>query len=455
MPFIGNTDGDRRRMLDSLGIAETAELFSDIPEDLRYPELGLPEPLAELEVVREGERLAARNAAAGGRLSFLGGGAYGHFVPSVVDYLASRGEFATSYTPYQAEASQGTLQAIFEYQSMAAELLDIDVVNASQYDGATAFAEAAAMALRATGTGRRKIVLGPSIHPQYLEVLEGYLQAVDVELVHAAGAVRRGTAGAGVPGTGAASAAELADEETAAVMVQSPDFLGRVHDLRNIADRVHDAGALFVVHTDPIAAALFRAPGTDGADMVTAEGQPLGIPLAYGGPYLGMFGCRRKLVRRMPGRLVGETVDAEGSRGFVLTLSTREQHIRREKATSNICTNQGLMALRAGIYMAAMGPQGMQRVARLSYDAAHEAAGRIDALPGFTVEPGLFFREFAVQTPVPAREIIDAAHGENISPGIDLGRFYANRDRDLLVAFTEQHTASDIDRLVGLLGRWS
>lgn len=442
MPFIGNTDGDRRRMLDTLGIAETAELFTDIPADLRYPELGLPEPLSELEVVREGERLAAGNAAACGRLSFLGGGAYGHFVPSIVDYLASRGEFTTSYTPYQAEASQGTLQAIFEYQSMAAELLDIDVVNASQYDGATAFAEAAAMALRATGSGRRKIVIGPAIHPQYLEVLEGYLQAADVEI--------------GYAGTdGAAAAADRADGETAAVMVQSPDFLGRVHDLRGIADRVHETGALFVVHTDPIAAALFRAPGTDGADIVTAEGQPLGIPLSYGGPYLGMFGCRRTLVRRMPGRLVGETADAEGSRGFVLTLSTREQHIRREKATSNICTNQGLMALRAGIYMAAMGPHGMQRVARLSYDAAHEAAARIDSLPGFTVEPGLFFREFAVQTPVPAREIIDAAHDEDISPGLDLGRFYPDRDRDLLIAFTEQHTARDIDRLVRLLGRWS
>jgi glycine dehydrogenase subunit 1 len=388
MPFIANTDDDRRRMLETLGLRDTSELFADVPQDLRFPDLQLPEPLAELEVLRETDRLAALNAAASGRLSFLGGGAYGHFVPSIVDYLASRGEFATSYTPYQAEASQGTLQAIFEYQSMAAALLDIDIVNASQYDGATAFAEAAAMAVRASGSGRRKLVLAGGINPQYLEVLGGYLQAADVEVAAAEASGGRQTLSA------ASRAAEMADESTAAVLIQSPDFLGRVHDLRGLADRVHETGALLVVHTDPIAAALFRPPGADGADIVTAEGQPLGIPLSYGGPYLGMFGCRRGLVRKMPGRVVGETVDTEGRRGFVLTLSTREQHIRREKATSNICTNQGLMALRAAIYMAAMGPSGMRRVARLCYDNAHEAARRIDALPGFTVEPGIFFKEF-------------------------------------------------------------
>jgi glycine dehydrogenase subunit 1 len=446
MPFIGNTDDDRRRMLDTLGLGATSELFADVPEDLRYPDLELPEPFAELEALRETERLAGRNAAAGGRLSFLGGGAYGHFVPSVVDYLASRGEFATSYTPYQAEASQGTLQSIFEYQSMAAALLDIDVVNASQYDGATAFAEAAAMALRATGSGRRRLVMGGRINPQYLEVLGGYLQAADVEIVAADGPDADGAA---------ARAADLVDESTAAVLIQSPDFLGRIHDLRGIAERVHEAGALLVVHTDPIAAALFRPPGADGADIVTAEGQPLGIPLSYGGPYLGMFGCRRRLVRKMPGRVVGETVDAEGNRGFVLTLSTREQHIRREKATSNICTNQGLMALRAAIYMAAMGPSGMRTVARLCYDNAREAARRIDALPGFTVEPGLFFKEFAVQTPVPAAEIVAAGNEVGISPGLDLGRFYPDAGERLLIAVTEQHTDDDIARLIGLLKRWT
>ena len=440
MPFIGNTDGDRRRMLDTLGLTDTGELFADIPEDVRYPDLDLPEPFAELEVLRETDRLAARNAASCGRLSFLGGGAYDHFVPSVVDYLASRGEFATSYTPYQAEASQGTLQAIFEYQSMAAELLDIDVVNASQYDGATAFAEAAAMAVRAGRSGRRKLIVAEGTHPQYLEVLRGYLQATDVKIVE----------------TGTADvAASQTDEETAAVLVQTPDFFGRVHDLRGIADRVHDAGALFVVHTDPIAAALFRPPGADGADIISAEGQPLGIPLSYGGPYLGMLGCRQKLVRKMPGRIVGETADTEGTRGFVLTLSTREQHIRREKATSNICTNQGLMALRAAIYMAAMGPRGMQQVARLSYENAHEAATRIDALPGFTVLPGLFFREFAVQTPVAAAEIVSAGDDAGVSPGIDLGRFYPDKKDQLLVALTEQHTAADIEQLVTLLERWA
>jgi glycine dehydrogenase subunit 1 len=442
MAFIGNTDDDRRDMLDALGLESTAELFSDIPEDLRYPDLGLPEPLAELEVIRETDRLAARNAASCGRLSFLGGGAYGHFVPSVVDHLASRGEFTTSYTPYQAEASQGTLQAIFEYQSMAAELLDIDVVNASQYDGATAFSEAAAMALRAAGRGRTKLVVGPWIHPQYLEVLRGYLQAQSVELVVA-------------DDEAATGAAALADESTAAVLLQSPDFLGRVHDLRGVAEQVHATGALFVVHTDPIAAALFRPPGTDGADIVTAEGQPLGIPLSFGGPYLGMFGCRRTLVRKMPGRVVGETVDTGGNRGYVLTLSTREQHIRREKATSNICTNQGLMALRAGIYMAAMGPRGMQQVARLCYANAHEAARRIDELPGFSVSSGPFFKEFVAETPIAAAEIIREAEKANISPGLDLSRFYPGMDNALLVAVTETHTASDIDRLAKMLGRWA
>jgi len=394
MPFIGNTDADRRAMLDRLGRASTDELFADIPEQHRFPQIDLPPAQSELEVLRNLDSLARRNAPTGAPLNFAGAGAYEHFVPSVVSYLAGRGEFATAYTPYQAEASQGTVQTIFEYQSMMCDLLDMEVVNASHYDGATAVAEAAIMAVRAT-RGRARVVFSAGLHPEYIDVARTYLrpQGIAVEVVGAASpagasespsATDQPAAGPSGPAPGAPSVADLlaaVDDSTAALIIQNPDFFGSVADLAGVADAVHAKGALLVLHVDPIAAALFRSPGSLGADIVTGEGQPLGIPLSFGGPYLGIFATRMSLVRKMPGRLAGQTTDANGRRGFVLTLNTREQHIRREKATSNICTNQGLMALRAAIYLATMGPAGLREVAERCYQNAHYAAAKLAEIP--------------------------------------------------------------------------
>ncbi|MBU8912993.1 MAG: aminomethyl-transferring glycine dehydrogenase subunit GcvPA, partial [Spirochaetales bacterium] len=384
-------------MLDALGIQKIDDLFTDVPEANRFPDLNLPPAMSEMEVLREIDELAGRNTTGPGipgrrPLSFAGAGAYQHFIPSVVSYLAGRGEFTTAYTPYQAEASQGTLQAMFEYQSMLCDLLDMDAVNASHYDGATAVAEAAIMAVRAT-RGRDKVVFSGALHPEYIEVAKSYLQpqGITVEIADSPD----------LPGA--------ADQSTAALIVQNPDFLGRIHDLSGLADQVHNRGALLVLHVDPIATALFKSPGSLGADIVTGEGQPLGIPVSFGGPYLGIFATRASLVRKMPGRLVGRTTDTDGRRGFVLTLNTREQHIRREKATSNICTNQGLMALRAAIYLASMGPIGLREVAERCYHNAHYAADRLAEISGCSVNAGdttPYFKEFVLTTPLPADTLI-------------------------------------------------
>ncbi len=436
MAFLGNTDADRRIMLEALGLERLEDLFADIPEAKRFPKLDLPPAMSELEILREIDELAAMNGGGPARLSFVGAGAYEHYIPSIVSYLSGRGEFATAYTPYQAEASQGTVQTIFEYQSMVADLLGMDVVNASHYDGATAVAEAAIMAVRST-RGRDSVVLADGLHPEYGAVASTYLRPQGIELR---------TAGPALDDlTGAI------DDRTACLIVANPDFLGRLHDLSGLADAVHERGALLVLHVDPIATAIFRSPGSLGADIVTGEGQPLGIPMSYGGPYLGLFATRRSLVRKMPGRLAGETTDAEGRRGFVLTLNTREQHIRREKATSNICTNQGLMALRAAIYLASLGPQGLREVATLCYQKAHYAADRLAAIPGCEVNGGddvPFFKEFVLSTPRPAAELIAACASREVIPGLALSRYYPERTNEVLVAVTEQYSRAQIDRLV-------
>jgi glycine cleavage system P protein (glycine dehydrogenase) subunit 1 len=450
MPYISNTDADRSLMLEALGIRKIEDLFSDIPETSRFPDLDLPPAQSEMEILRTIEALAARNDSGSGAtgrksLCFAGAGAYQHFIPSVVPYLAGRGEFATAYTPYQAEASQGTVQAIFEYQSMLCDLLDMDVVNASHYDGATAVAEAAIMAVRATH-GKDKVIFSGTIHPEYRSVAETYLrpQGITMEVV-------------GAPDTaddGGAAAEELlaaVDESTAAVIVQNPGFFGRIQDLSGLADAVHERGALLVVHVDPIATALFKSPGSLGADIVTGEGQPLGIPLSFGGPYLGIFATRTNLVRKMPGRLAGQTVDSDGRRGFVLTLNTREQHIRREKATSNICTNQGLMALCAAIYLATMGPEGIRQAAERCYQNAHYAAGQLAEIPGCTVNHGStapFFKEFVLTTPLGAGKLISRAATEAVVPGVPLSRYFPERNKELLVAVTEVYNREEINRLV-------
>ncbi|MDQ5852517.1 MAG: aminomethyl-transferring glycine dehydrogenase subunit GcvPA [Chloroflexota bacterium] len=438
--YISNTDQDRAAMLEAIGVDGVTRLFDVVPQDLRFPEFRLPAPLSEAEVMRELRRMSSRNAEALSSSSFLGAGAYNHFSPSAVDAILRRAEFYTSYTPYQPELSQGTLQAIFEYQTMICALTGMDAANASHYDGATALAEAAIMALTST-RNRRTVLVDPTVHPQYRETLRTYTQGLGVTI-----------AGDEDLSVGPSALLERLDSSTAAVIVQTPDFLGQLHDLRPLADTAHAAGALLIASVDPIALGLFQNPGAAGADIVTAEGQPLGIPVSFGGPYLGIFACKEQYLRRMPGRLVGATTDMNGDVGYVLTLQTREQHIRREKATSNICTNQGLMALAATVYLSLMGKQGLRKVAELCYQRAHYAAAEIGRLPGFEiVTPDPFFKEFAVRTPRPVHQIKAALREQGIIAGYDLKQDYPHLGDALLVCVTEMNTKADIDTLVAAL----
>ncbi|GAB1433403.1 aminomethyl-transferring glycine dehydrogenase subunit GcvPA [Spirochaetota bacterium] len=433
MPFIANTDSDRKAMLEAIGLKTMAELFVDLPKEKSYPKLDLPDGLSELEVLREIESMAAKNLNATSSAWFLGAGAYNHFIPAVVPAMASRGEFLTSYTPYQPEVSQGTLQAIFEYQSMAAELFGMDMVNASHYDGATALAEAVIMALNHGGSARRKLLLPAAMHPEYKAVMHTYLTAYDAKVEEYT--------------EEPAKAAAKAGADCAAFVAFYPDFEGRIHDLSGIADTVHAAGAIFIVSTDPIMLGLFKSPGAYGADIVTAEGQPLGNAMNYGGPFLGMMGAVQKFVRKIPGRIVGQAADAEGKRGFVLTLSAREQHIRREKAVSNICSNQGLVMLQAAIYMEALGKHGLKAVAQLCWDKSHYAASELNKIPGFKVADGLFFKEFVVKTPIAARQIVEKLEKRSIVPGLALSHYYPERSHELLVCVTEMNTKAQIELL--------
>jgi len=444
MPYIPHTDADRAAMLAAIGVPSVAALFEDVPAEHRFPTLNLPPAASEMEILDELQALASKNQTTGRLATFLGAGAYNHFVPSVIDSLAGRGEFATSYTPYQPEVSQGTLQAMFEYQSMVARLTGMDVVNASHYDGATAMAEAAIMALNVARGNRRKILVLPSVHPQYRQTLRTYLPP-------AAGVAE--VVGDEDLSAGLAEVAARLDESTAALIVQHPDFFGQLLPLDGLADRVHAAGALLIVVANPaISLGLLRPPGDYGADIVVAEGQPFGVGLNCGGPYLGIFATRAEYVRRMPGRLVGETTDAEGRRGYVLTLSTREQHIRREKATSNICTNQGLIALRAAIYLAYMGRQGLRAVAEQCYHKAHYAAAAIGKLERYRViTDAPFFNEFRVRCPRPVRAINQALLEKGILGGYDLEADYPWAHHEMLVCVTEINSRQQIDGLVAAL----
>jgi glycine dehydrogenase subunit 1 len=440
MPYIAATESDRAAMLERIGAASVEELFDDVPARVRFPSLDLPPPLSELEAMREVEALAAKNLSASSSAWFLGAGAYYRFIPAVVPALATRAEFLTSYTPYQPEVSQGTLQAIFEYQSMAAALLGVDVVNASHYDGATALAEALLMAYNAAGAagGRPRALLCADLHPECKAVVRSYLSAFPIEVEELA--------------LGPEEAALKADQSTFCVVAPYPGFSGELGDLAAAAEAAHAAGALLVVHADPIMCGLLKSPGELGADIVAAEGQSLGSPLSFGGPYLGMLGARSALVRKMPGRLVGQARDGAGRRGFVLTLTAREQHIRREKAVSNICSNQGLAMLQACVYLAAMGEAGMRAVARLSYDKAHYAASLIAGIPGYSVATGSFFDEFTVRTPVGAEALAAGLCRRGIVPGLPLSRYYPERDRELLVCVTEMCTRPQIEELARALG---
>jgi len=447
MSYVPHTERERSDMLAAIGVARMEDLFADVPMQVRFPDLKLPPPASEPDLWREMQALAARNFAVDPALSFLGAGTYHHFRPATVDYVLSRGEFYTSYTQYQPEVSQGMLQALFEYQSMICRLTGMEVSNASHYDGATALAEAVLLALNVATGKRSKIVLSPAVHPQYRAVVKTYL---------------RGTHTATITGDEDKAAdldrlKSLLDQYTAAFVIQNPNFFGQCEPIDGLAEAVHRAGALLIVVTDPISLGLFRPPGSHGADIIVADGQSLGIPPSFGGPHLGIFTARMAHVRRLSGHLVGETVDADGRRGYVLTLATREQHIRRAKATSNICTNSAVCALGAATYLATMGKSGLNQVAKLCFHKSHYAAAEIGKLKGFVVNPQApmqpYFKEFVVRLPGPAGEIntyLRERHG--LIGGYDLARDYPLLNNHMLIAVTEMNTRASIDRLVLALG---
>jgi glycine dehydrogenase subunit 1 len=448
VPYISVTGAQRDQMLKALGISSIEELFREIPEEFRFPPVDLEDGLSEAEVLREISGLASANISAGKYRWFLGGGVYNHFIPAAVNALASRGEFLTAYTPYQPEVSQGTLQAIFEYQSMIAELFGMEVVNAGHYDGATALAEAVIIALKQkAGQGGQRVLIPADLHPEYKEVLTTYLSSYDPALEEYSAA----------PGAAAGGASTA----PACMVAAYPGFFGVLPDLRGAAEAVHRRGGLFIVHADPLMLGLFKSPGSWGADIVSAEGQCLGNDMNYGGPLLGIMGVTGDLMRKIPGRIAGEAKDSRGRRGYVLTLSTREQHIRRERALSNICSNQGLSMLRSCIYLALMGKEGLRRTAELCWRRSHYAARAIAALPGFRAAEeaggpeGNFFREFTVKLPGPLNaEDLSARMIEqrNIVPGLPLSRYFPERKNELLVSVTENNSREDIDALVLALG---
>jgi len=435
VPYIPHSDADRQAMLAAIGVQSIDDLFVDVPVHVRFPDLNLPPALSEMEARRELENLARDNFTVADGPCFLGAGAYHHFVPALVDAVLRRGEFYTAYTPYQPEVSQGTLQAIFEYQTMVCALTGMEASNASHYGGATATAEAVIAAANVHRMKRRRVAISPWVHPEYRAVVRTYTQGMGLE-------IRDWEIGDW-----------RLDDETACLVVQYPDFLGRIGDLRPLAEAARAAGALLIVVADPIALGLLKPPGELGADIVVGEGQGLGAGLNFGGPYLGFFATREKYVRKMAGRLVGQTMDDEGRRGFVLTLSTREQHIRREKATSNICTNQGLVALAAAVYMAALGRCGMRQVAELCYHKAHYAQQRIREINGFTaIDDEPFFKEFVVRCPRSVKEINDYLMEDwGIIGGYDLERDYAHLKDHMLLCATEMNTREEIDTLVEAL----
>jgi glycine dehydrogenase subunit 1 len=444
--YIPNSPDERAEMLRAVGLNSAEELFSSIPSNLLLKEhLKVPAALSEMELLARFEEMASRNSAAR-RPIFLGAGAYSHYSPTIVDHLISRSEFFTAYTPYQPEISQGTLQAIFEFQTLVCQLTGMDVANASMYDGSTALAEAVLMAERITR--RKKVVVSTAVHPEYLAVADTYVQHYGIDLVRLDFNEESG-------GTSSDSEAlNSLDEHAAALVIQSPNFFGCLEDVNQLAERAHAVGALLILAiTESASLGLLRSPGSSGADIVIAEGQSFGVPLSYGGPYVGLFATRDKYARQLPGRLVGEALDKQGRRGFVLTLATREQHIRREKATSNICTNEGLIALAATIYMETMGRHGIQEVAVQCAQKAAYAARRISELEGFSLPYSApRFNEFVVRAPVEAAQLLRRLAAEkNITGGLALARYFPDRPNDLLVCVTETNSRQEIDALIEAL----
>jgi glycine dehydrogenase subunit 1 len=444
MRYIPITQADKAVMLRDIGVSSTEELFAaNIPADLRLSRpLNLPPALTEMEILSHVRELTAQNASVQDHACFLGAGAYDHYIPSVVDTMLRRGEFLTAYTPYQPEISQGVLQVIYEYQSMVCELTGMDLSNASMYDGASSLAEAAGMVV--SQTGRKKVVVARSVHPDYRRVLKTYMHGIGCEVIEA-------------PldhcELDLAQLETLVTDEVAGVLVQMPNFLGHLEQVRAIEQITHAKGALFVVAVDPISMGVLEAPGHYGADIVVAEGQSLGNFLSYGGPYLGIMATRERFSRKMPGRICGATVDNRGQRAFVLTLQAREQHIRREKATSNICTNQALNALAATVYMSLIGKEGLREVANLSLQKAHYAASEIAKLPGYKMAcKSAFFKEFTVHCPQPVDQINQKLLGHKIIGGFSSSADYPELSNAMTIAVTEKRTRAEIDALVAALG---
>ena len=446
--YIPASDIERDAMLRDIGVGSIDDLFATIPAALRLRgSLDVPGPLSEMELAGQFVARAAENKAPEGGAQFLGGGAYRHFAPAAVDHLITRSEFYSSYTPYQPEISQGTLQAVFEYQTLICQLTGMDISNASMYDGASALAEGLLMAERVQR--RKRVVLSDRLHPEYLEVARTYLANLDVRL---------DSFGHRPDGTSDPGAARAALKGGAsALVIQQPNFFGCLEEVQDLAAAAREAGALLiVVVAEPVSLGLLKAPGEQGADIVLGEGHSFGVPLSYGGPFLGFMACRRSFLRSLPGRLVGEALDVDGRRGYVLTLSTREQHIRRERATSNICTNEGLCALTAAIYLALMGKSGLRELAVHNHAKASYARERIAAARGCSIPwPAPIFNEFVVRLPVPAVEAAGVLAADGIVAGIPLSRYLPGAERDLLVCVTEVNPRAAIDRLADGLGRLS
>ncbi len=442
MTFIPNTETDQKSMLKKIGVTRFSDLLDNIPANLLLEgELSLPQPLSELEVMALLQELAQQNKNCQEYTCFLGGGAYDHFIPAVVKHILMRSEFYTAYTPYQPEVSQGTLQAIYEYQSMICELTGMEVANASMYDGGSALAEAVLLACG--HTRRNRVLVSKAVNPRYIDIIRTYCRGRQIEVQIAD--IKNGV-------TDLDQLQKAMSDELAGVIVQHPNFFGCLEEMSEVSEMAHKHGALFITSNDPISLAVLEPPGACGADIATGEGQSLGNALNFGGPYLGIFAATRKLVRKMPGRIAGRTVDKKGRRGFVLTLQTREQHIRREKATSNICTNQALNALAATVYMALMGKNGLLKIAHYCLQKSHYMANKIKDIDGFYPafdQP--FFKEFVIRTDLPVGEVMDKFLAQKILAGIPLAQYFPEYKNSFLCTVTEKRTRAEIDRYVEIL----
>lgn len=437
-PYIPHTEEDIKYMLETMGMKDLEELFADIPKEVRMSrELDLEAPKSELEIQRLMKSLTDKNTSTDEMICFLGAGAYDHYIPSVVKHITGRGEFYTAYTPYQAEISQGTLQVIFEFQTMIANLTGMDLSNASMYDGSTATAEAAAMA--ADATRRKEILISETVHPETREVLATYahFNGLKVKTVPMADGV-----------TDVEQLKGMVSKETAGVIVQNPNFFGIIEEVEEVEKLIHEVKGLLIMNVDPMSLGILKSPGELGADIVVGEGHAMGNPMSYGGPYLGFMAATTKLMRKMPGRIAGQTTDHDGNVGYVLTLQTREQHIRREKATSNICSNQALNALAALVYMSILGKKGMKAVAEQSYRKAHHTMEKLEAIGYKKVFDKPFFKEFLVEAPKDPAEVNKALLEQGILGGYEVGKHYPGLKNGLLFCVTEKRTLDEIDLLV-------